>query len=198
MNQEQNIEEIIEGCRLQDASAQRQLYDKYNRFLYAICLRYLDSRMEADDLLVDSFLKIYQQIGTFKGDEKSFVAWMKRIVVNGALDMIRYNSRRVHVDINSEDTVAIYDTVVVSSSTQLEQRDLVEQAMRTLDPMYREILNMVAIDEYSFAEASKQLQQPESTLKSRYYRACEMMRSAIQKVDFKTWKQYKESRSRGR
>jgi len=92
---------IIARCKSQDRVAQKVLYDKYSPLFYSICLRYIKNRTDAEDLLVESFYKIFSKIDQFKG-EGSFEGWMKRIVVNEALMKIRKkNNLSLHVDIET-------------------------------------------------------------------------------------------------
>ena len=88
--------ELIAGCRRKDATAQKELYERYAGKLYALCCRYIKEKMEAEDVLIIAFTKILERIDQFKG-EGSFEGWMKRVVVNESLT---YLKKQEHVSGN--------------------------------------------------------------------------------------------------
>jgi len=91
--------EIIEGCARHERKAQKMLYDKYSRFLLGICMRYSSDRAEAEDILQDSFLKIYFSIDDFSG-AGSFAGWLRKIAVNTSITHYHKNLKhRYHVEI---------------------------------------------------------------------------------------------------
>lgn len=78
------LEELIQQCKKQNAKAQGELYEKYNRILFAICLRYSPNYTEAEDNLQDAFITIFKKVEQYKG-KGSFEGWMKRVTVNLSL-----------------------------------------------------------------------------------------------------------------
>ncbi len=184
------LNELVRRCQHHDAVAQRLLYDRYNRLLYAICLRYLGSRDEADDLLVESFVKIYQQIEGFGGDERAFVAWMKRIVINGAIDIIRYRRYRDHLDVDDSEAMASVRCADDNGIERFMNRELIDRAMQRISDMYRQTLLLIAVDGYSYTEVAEMLQQSVPLVKTHYYRACNQLRKIIRNLDYETWKEY--------
>ena len=95
-------EEIYEGCRRGDATARRELYTCFSGTMLAIGIRYLADRDEAEDLLHDVFVNVLTNFHKFsyKG-EGSLRAWMKRVMVNAALDRLRRNKHAESTDIES-------------------------------------------------------------------------------------------------
>src|SRR5512133_2931735 len=92
-------QEIIEGCVRHERKAQQELYDRYSQCLFGICIRYSKDRAEAEDILQESFLRIYFKIQDFTG-KGSFSGWLKKIVVNMALTHYQRNLKyRYHVEI---------------------------------------------------------------------------------------------------
>ena len=184
------LNELVRRCQHHDAVAQRLLYDRYNRLLYAICLRYLGSRDEADDLLVESFVKIYQQIEGLGGDDRAFVAWMKRIVINGAIDIIRYRRYRDHLDVDDSEAMASVRCADDNGIERFMNRELIDRAMQRISDMYRQTLLLIAVDGYSYTEVAEMLQQSVPLVKTHYYRACNQLRKIIRNLDYETWKEY--------
>ncbi len=157
-------EQLIEGCRQGERSAQRNLYEKYSRRLFGICMRYCDSREEAEEILQEGMLKVFQKIEAFKGDG-SLESWMKKIMVNTALDHYRKGKHREqetewqdHINISSEEL------------TDLKAKDLLTVVMK-LPKGFRTVFNLYAIEGYNHGEIGKMLGISEGTSKSQYARA---------------------------
>jgi RNA polymerase sigma factor (sigma-70 family) len=166
-------EELIKGCLRQDRSAQQQLYDLFSSKMYGICYRYVKNPMEAEDILITAFTKIFERIEQFKGDG-SFEGWVRRIMVNEALTHLR-KSRTMYLEteIEQADREPDYDRL----ADHLEAEDLLKM-IQQLPAGYRVVFNMYAIDGYSHKEIAEQLGISENTSKSQLSRA----RTYLQKV----------------
>ena len=86
------IDTIVAGCLKEKRSAQQMLYKHYAGLMFGICLRYTGNRADAEDVLQDGFLKIFTNISRFR-NEGSFEGWMKRIMVNTALNFLRQRNK---------------------------------------------------------------------------------------------------------
>jgi RNA polymerase sigma factor (sigma-70 family) len=165
--------DLIEGCKKHDRHAQRFLYEHFSGKMYALCCRYIKDKMEAEDVLVTSFTKVFDRIDQFKG-EGSFEGWIRRIIVNESLSYLRKNkSMYLETDIEAADREPDY----ASLENQLEANDLLKM-ISGLPTGYRIVFNMYAIDGYSHKEIAEQLGISENTSKSQLSRA----RVALQKV----------------
>ncbi|HEY0652302.1 MAG TPA: sigma-70 family RNA polymerase sigma factor [Chryseosolibacter sp.] len=166
-------DELIKGCLKRDRNAQQALYDLYSSKMYALCYRYVRHAMEAEDVLVMAFTKIFDRIEQFKG-EGSFEGWIRRVMVNEALTHLR-KSRAMYVETELEqaDREPDYDRL----SDHLEAEDL-HKMIQELPPGYRLVFNMYAIDGYSHKEIAEQLGISENTSKSQLSRA----RTFLQKI----------------
>ncbi len=158
--------DLIKSCRQGDRNAQRDLYDFYSAKMYAVCYRYVKNSMEAEDVMVTAFMKVFDHLGQFKG-EGSFEGWIRRIMVNEALTHLR-KSRNMYLemDIVHAERQPHYD----QHSTQLEAEDLINM-IQELPAGYRAVFNMYAIDGYSHKEIAEHLGITESTSKSQLNRA---------------------------
>ena len=85
-------ESILEGCIAGNREAQYELYKKFASTMLALCFRYARNRDEAEDFLQEGFLRVFQKISTFRR-EGSFEGWMKRIMINNALNEIKRNRK---------------------------------------------------------------------------------------------------------
>ena len=164
--------ELIEGCKRKNAQAQKSLYDRYAGLLHALCCRYIKEKMEAEDVLIIAFSKIFDRIDQFKG-EGSFEGWMKKIVVNESLTYLRRNKNMyLEMDIEAADREPDFD--------RLESHLQAEYLMKMIEALpegYRTVFNLYAIDGYSHKEIAEQLGITENTSKSQLSRA----RLALQK-----------------
>src|SRR5579871_787630 len=158
--------ELIEGCQRQHREAQHALYQMYSGKMYALCCRYVKDRMEAEDVLVTAFTKIFEKIGQYKG-EGSFEGWVRRVVVNESLTYLRKN-KNMYLEIDIE--AAAYEPDYQRLENQLEADDLMKM-IEALPVGYRTVFNLYAIDGYSHQEIADQLGISENTSKSQLSRA---------------------------
>ena len=166
-------DELIRGCLRRDGSAQKQLYDTYSSKMYGLCYRYVKDPMEAEDILVISFMKVFEKIDQFKS-EGSFEGWIRRIVINEALTCLRkHRSMYLEADLEKVD----HDPNYKGLSDHLEAEDLI-QMINDMPTGYRIVFNMYAIDGYSHKEIAESLGISENTSKSQLSRA----RTYLQKV----------------
>jgi RNA polymerase sigma factor (sigma-70 family) len=172
-------EELIKGCLRRERAAQQQLYDMYSSKMYALCYRYVRHAMEAEDILVTAFTKVFDRIDQFKG-EGSFEGWIRRIMVNEALTCLR-KSRNMYLETELEqaDREPDYDKL----SDHLEAEDLLKM-IQELPAGYRLVFNMYAIDGYSHKEIAGQLGISENTSKSQLSRARVYLQKLLAETDW--------------
>lgn len=158
-------EDLIKGCLKREGSAQKRLYDTYSSKMYGLCYRYVKDSMEAEDILITAFMKIFDKIEQFKS-EGSFEGWIRRIVVNEALTHLRRNrSMYLETELEQADREPDYNL-----SDHLEAEDLLNM-IQELPAGYRIVFNMYAIDGYSHKEIADHLGINENTSKSQLSRA---------------------------
>ncbi len=166
-------DDLIKGCLRRDPNAQQQLFDIYSSKMYGVCYRYVKHAMEAEDVLVVAFTKVFERIGQFK-NEGSFEGWIRRIMINESLTYLRKNrTMYVETDLEKADREPDYSQL----SNHLEAEDLLKM-IDQLPPGYRVVFNMYAIDGYTHKEIADQLGINENTSKSQLSRA----RTYLQKL----------------
>jgi RNA polymerase sigma factor (sigma-70 family) len=169
------IEEILIGCRKNDRSAQQKVYTAYYGKMLGVCRRYTKDVDTAKDILQDAFIKIFDKIGGFSG-EGSLEGWIRRIVVNAAIDFIRKEKRSSSLfeDEGSipedEDTVPIGDEIEESIYDSVGM-DEVLMAMDKLSPAYQMVFNLYVVENMSHKEIAATLNITEGTSKSNYAKA---------------------------
>ena len=143
--------ELINGCIRHERDAQKRLYDMYSPVMYPICCRYIRNAMEAEDVLVISFTKIFEKIKQYRG-EGSFEGWMKRIVINEALSHLRKHPSMFILSAPED----IPETASPESYDYFEEKDLI-QMIQQLPAGYRSVFNLYAIDGFSHKEIAEKL-----------------------------------------
>jgi RNA polymerase sigma factor (sigma-70 family) len=160
-------DKIIKGCLNGDRRDQELLYRRYSPRLYGACLQYTGNDEEARDVLQEGFIKIFSSLAQYK-NEGSFEGWMRRIIVNTALEKYRRRFSLYRVD--DIDSVDESETSPDTGDyTGLEVEDMLE-LIRTLPPKYRMVFNLYAIEGYSHKEISALMNITEGTSKSNLSR----------------------------
>lgn len=168
--------ELIQGCLRQDRKYQEAIFRRYAGKLQVVSMRYARHRMEAEDILQDAFIRIFDHIDQFQG-KGSLEGWMRRIVVNTALkniDKKSFSNEIIGLETTAEDTSGALPSVF----SQLHEEELL-QLIQQLPDGYRIVFNMYAIEGYSHAEISALLGIQESTSRSQLVKARKMLQSQI-------------------
>ncbi len=174
-------DDLIKGCLRRDPGAQQQLFDLYSSKMYGICYRYVKHAMQAEDILVMAFTKVFERISQYKG-EGNFEGWVRRIMINEALTYLR-KSRTMYLetDLDQADCEPDYNRL----SDHLEAEDLLKMIAK-LPPGYGLVFNLYAIDGYSHKEIGEQLGISENTSKSQLSRARVYLQKLLVESDWKS------------
>ncbi len=171
--------QIIDGCARHERRAQQELYDRYSRFLLGVCLRYAIDKAEAEDILQESFLKIFFNIKDFSGTG-SFIGWLRKVAVNTAITHYHKNLKfRYHVDI--EEYVSV-ETGVTSFEEDFFTSEELYKVLNELPAGYRMVFNLYAVEGYKHKEIAEILGIDTNTSKSQYSRAKAVIRSKLEKL----------------
>ena len=170
---------ILKGCREGKRSAQKQLYDKYVSSMLAICLRYSKSRDEAEDLLQEGFLKIFQNINTYR-KHGSLEGWIKRIMINHALNQYKKN-RKIPF---AEDVDSINENEILSVHEEVENNEPVPAEtllamIQSLPEGYRMVFNLYVFEGYSHREIAEAINFSENTSKTQLMKARRQLQEKI-------------------
>ncbi|MCE2733351.1 MAG: sigma-70 family RNA polymerase sigma factor [Cyclobacteriaceae bacterium] len=188
-----NEEELILGCKQNKATAQKQVYEIYSGKMYALCCRYVKNKMEAEDVLVTAFTKVFERIDQFR-NEGSFEGWIRRVVVNEALTWIRRN-KTMYLETDLE--LADHEPNYQQLDAELQAEDLVK-LIQQLPAGYQLVFNLYAIDGYTHKEIADQLNISENTSKSQLSRARTYLQKMLINYDWKTYQNnYKHDETAG-
>jgi RNA polymerase sigma factor (sigma-70 family) len=179
------IELLIRGCLKQDREAQRKLYKHFYGYAMSICLRYSRDAEAAKDVLNDGFLKVFTRLDLYNSG-KSFKGWLRRIMINTALDNYRHELKHYHLaTIAAEEPVSdAYDAL-----QQINYAYLVS-LIQKLSPAYRTVFNLHVIDGFTHEEIAETLGITIGTSKSNLAKAREKLRVALSKSRIDEHKQY--------
>ena len=169
---------LIAGCEVNDRLSQEQLYNKYADKMYNVCLIYANDEEDACDILQDGFLKVFKNISKFKS-EGSFEGWLRKIIVNTALEYIRkkkrekenYSFYQRHIEVQIDN---ILETLHVKTLIRLVN-DLPSKAQL--------VLKLYAIEGYSHKEIAQQLDITVGTSKSQLNRARMLLKESLNSLE---------------
>jgi RNA polymerase sigma factor (sigma-70 family) len=168
--------ELIERCRQQDAKAQRTLYERYAPKMLGVCRRYISSREDAEDVLVEGMFKVFDNIQGFQS-MGSFEGWIRRIVVNESLMFLR-KKRLLTVDTDGAELNSIDHATPLSIEHELAAKEIL-QLLEKLPTGYRTVFNLFVIEGYKHVEIAEMLNISINTSKSQLILAKDRMRRAI-------------------
>lgn len=173
------LKEIVRGCLKNKRQSQSELYQMFASKMYGVCLRYSGNSFDAQDILQDGFVKVFENLKSFKGNG-SLEGWMKRIFVNIALD--RYRSKITFLSVDElEDDKDISDKEASALDTLSEKEILA--IIRELPVQYRMVFNLSVIDGHSHQEIAAILNIGVSTSRSNLARAKVLLK---EKIDYQT------------
>lgn len=160
--------EVVSRCLKNDAVAQKQLYQHFAPQMLAICYRYTKDPHEASDVLQEGFVRMFRSLHQWK-EEGELGAWIRRIMVNTALNWLRDHKRMqwLNEDHIREDHES---SSVITPLQEMEAKQLAD-LIRQLPQGYQTIFNLHAIEGYSHVEIAKMLKISEGTCRSQYLRA---------------------------
>jgi RNA polymerase sigma factor (sigma-70 family) len=177
---EQTEEEIIKACVRGDRTAQSILYHQYASNMLAVCRLYANDTLEAEDMFQEAFVKIFDAIGTYRF-QGSFKGWMRRIVVNVALNTIRSRNKNVQYTDTLPDLQSTQETAI----DQCNHKDILK-ALDQLPTGYKMVFNLFVIEGYSHAEIAEQLGIKEATSRSQLNKARKYLQHLLTSIDTTT------------
>lgn len=179
VGEDKKIHEIrlIQRCCSRDPRAQELLYRKYYGYAMGISLRYTGNKEDALELLNDSFLKIFFNINIFD-QKKEFLTWIRKIIINTAIDKYRVKKRLIPTENLPEDQKVYFQDDILDS---LYAKEML-QTINELPDIYRLVFNLYELEGYSHQEIGKILNINTSTSRSYLTRAKERLKKIILKL----------------
>lgn len=161
---------LLEACRKQDAGAYKRLYDLYAPRMFALCLRYAGSRADAEDMLHDGFVHIFEHI---KNQEihRSLTGWIRKVMVNTAISYLRKTWVRQYEDME----VAEEQEKGEDYNYEPYDTEILLNAIKGLPDRYRVVFNLYEIEGFSFEEIAETMGLKVSGVRAIYYRAKQLL-----------------------
>lgn len=168
-----SLKQLIKNCKKRDIKSQSEIYQLFAGKLFALCLKYSKTKQEAEDNLQDAFITIFKKIDQFK-HIGSFEGWMKRIVINTALQSYREKKVLNLVEENYPDEVEVE---VNESDLSL---DFLLKIIQELPERYRMVFNLYVLDGFSHKEIASLMGIAEGTSKSNLSRARLILKEKVE------------------
>jgi len=172
------VRQLLDGCLKKRLEDQHKLYKHFYSYTMSICLRYAGNKFEAADILNDGFMKAFTHLSKFDG-QKPFHLWLRRIMMNTAIDYYRSNLKyRNTYDLEEANHVGTEDTILA----KLNYEDLL-RLVQQLPPSYRTVFNLFAIDGYGHEEIASMLGISVGASKSNLFKARQKLQLAIKSIE---------------
>ncbi len=166
--------DLIEGCIRGERKMQQELYERFAPKMYGVSLRYAGNAEEAEDILQEGFIKVFNKVGSFRR-EGSFEGWIRRIFVNTAIEHYRKKIYLKPIGDYEENTI---EGKFVSVLDNLAEKDII-QLVQQLSPGYRTVFNMYVVEGYTHKQIADELGISEGTSKSQLSRAKQILQDMV-------------------
>jgi len=175
----EELQIIIKNCKAGKREAQAKLFQLFARKMFTVALVYSKDRTAAEDIIQDAFIKIFDKISQYSG-EGSFEGWVRRIVVNTALERYRRENKLYSIDDYQpyEEQLSYNDLIDNISANELME------IIGSISPQYKIVFNLYALEGYSHKEISQQLGISEGTSKSNLARARKVLQDKVNEMYF--------------
>lgn len=181
-----SLTQLVEGCQRRERRAQNALYDRYKNSLKGVCLRYSKTDAEADDILQEAFIKIFENIQQLRQAE-SVDSWAKSVVIRTAIDYYHKTTKKELLHSSLE--ISEPEIAVSSAFRIIEQLDteVLLAVISGLPDGYRAVVNMYLIDGYSHTEIARMLSIAEGTSKSQLQRGRTLLIKKLQEIGIESY-----------
>lgn len=179
-----NIEEqLIQKCLRNEPKAQKQFYKAFAAKMYGICLRFVKNEMEADDLLQEGFIKVFENLKNFR-NEGSIEGWVRRIIVNTAINYIKKNVV-FHQEVDIEN-IGEFEIIEDSAISKLSMEDLLKM-IQDLPDGKRMVFNLYTFEGYAHHEIAEIMGISVNTSKSQLAKAKKILQEKLKNVYVKRY-----------
>ncbi|RIV27606.1 RNA polymerase sigma factor [Fibrisoma montanum] len=170
--------QLVTALKRGESRAHKVVYERYAGKMMAVCTRYCSNRADAEEVMIDGFMKVFEKINQFREDG-SFEGWIRRIMVTESLMFLRRNRQwRQEVAVDEISDEPDYEW----ADTAIHENDLLRMVNQLPDG-YRTVFNLYAIEGYSHAEIAEMLGISEGTSKSQLSRARTLLQANLKKLE---------------
>ena len=168
---------LIERCKSGDSVAQQEIYKRYAKNMYNTSFRILGHQAEAEDVLQESFLEVFTKINEYRG-ESTFGAWLKRIVINRSISLLRKRKFEL-IDDHDVENIAEEEFHFDFQDSTSKVIESIKAEVNKLSDGYRLVLSLYLFEGYDHVEIAQILNISESTSKTQYARGKEKLRQQL-------------------
>jgi len=179
LEQKFTTDELVKRCKAGERKAQELLYKQFASKMLGVCMRYATDKMEAEDMLQNGFIRVFQKMNDYRG-EGSFEGWVRRIMVHSSIEYYRKHHKMLQL-VDSEDDEADLP-VNPTAVSNLGAKELMV-LIQNLSPGYRIVFNLYAIEGYSHKEIAAIVGITEGASKSQLSRARAILKEQIVKSE---------------
>ncbi len=172
-----SLKKMIKGCLQGRKTDQYRLYAMHAKKMFGVCLRYAANHDEAQDVLQEGFIKVFQNLNSYKG-KGSLEGWIRRIIVNTAIEKYREKMYHLSMDDIAHEEIAINHQNLPTDT--LQAKDILALVQK-LPVQYRLVFNLYALEGYSHKEIGDKLRISESTSRSNLARARVILKEKLNK-----------------
>jgi RNA polymerase sigma-70 factor, ECF subfamily len=177
----QRLEKLLEDTAQGDEAAFAELYQATSAKLFAVALRILRSREAAEEVLQESFFRVWERAGDFKPEIASPVTWMSAIVRNRSLDEVRRRVPRPLADASELDNLESEDEHPLEAIGRLEDVERLLRCLEGLEPEKRQIVRLAYLEGMSREALANQFGRPEGTIKTWLYRSLAQLKGCLER-----------------
>jgi len=168
-----NIRLIIEGCLNGNSGFQRKLFNSFYSYVKSICIRYSGSSTEADEMLNDTFYKVFKYLDRYD-NSREFKPWLSKVCVNACLEYNRKYLKKIRF-------VEYKGELTDQWSKDIPSEIDIPKILQLLSPAYRVVFNLYVMEEYKHQEIAQMLGISVNTSKSNLHRAKQQLREKLEK-----------------
>lgn len=171
-------QELIKACLKNNRKAQREMYDRFSPMMKGVCMRYASSEAEANDILQESFIKVFKHLKQYK-DNGKFGAWARKITVNTAIESYRKRARHMQhmndlaLEAETKGSIELFQTVDL---------EILQREIQNLPDGFRVVFNLYAIEGFTHKEIGEQLGISVGTSKSQFSRAKKLLQKKVSNI----------------
>ena len=177
---EQDLQDLIAGCKRKDTWARKKLYELYAPAMLGVCVRYVEEKETARDILHEGFIKAFTKIEKYSG-AGSFDGWMRKVFATTALEYLRSTKA-----LGESISLDCWNETADVDSTDIVQQLSAEEIIRCINELpsgFRTVFNLYAIEGYSHAEIAQMLNIQEASSRSQFARARQMLQTKIRALN---------------
>jgi len=183
----EQVDKLLKKCIKGDSRSQRLLYERFYGKMLAVCYRYARDHDEAQDITHEGFIRVFDKLRSFK-NTGSLEGWIRRIVVNNAIDYVRAKKKLVFD--NEEETLLgniydeDYDLIDVNLANKMKA-ELITELIQKLSPAYKTVFSLYVLEDYSHKDIAEALGISVGTSKSNLAKAKMKLKELFNEYSFK-------------